>query len=131
MMMKSGEHLTAEGIQKIINIRATLNKGLTPALKEAFPNSVAVLRPSLPDLHNIALHPQWYRVLLQVMVLLKSILGVSNTYKVGGRVNIIFVLTQHISYVFLLKSLVNYFGYGQAYSYKSHTEFISQFFKDN
>ena len=33
MMMKQGEHLTAEGLQTIINIRATLNKGLTPVLK--------------------------------------------------------------------------------------------------
>jgi hypothetical protein len=37
MMMKRGEHLTVEGLQKIINIRATTNRGLTPALKEAFP----------------------------------------------------------------------------------------------
>ena len=37
MMMERREHLTVEGLQAIINIRATLNKGLTPTLKEAFP----------------------------------------------------------------------------------------------
>ena len=33
MMMKSREHLRIEGLQKIINIRATLNRGLTSTLK--------------------------------------------------------------------------------------------------
>lgn len=37
MIMHKKEHLTNEGIQTIVNIRATLNKGLTPVLKEAFP----------------------------------------------------------------------------------------------
>lgn len=131
MLMKSGDHLTAEGIQKIINIRATLNKGLTPALKEAFPNSVPVPRPSLPDLPNIALHPQWVAGFTSGDGSFKVNIRISNAYKVGGRVNIIFVITQHIRDEFLLKSLVNYFGCGQAYSYKSHTEFISQSFKYN
>lgn len=50
--MENKEHLTVEGIQKIINIRATLNKGLTPVLKKAFPNTVAVSRPQMPQLHK-------------------------------------------------------------------------------
>jgi hypothetical protein len=45
MMMKGGEHLTVEGVQAIVNIRATLNRGLTPVLIKAFPDSVAVPRP--------------------------------------------------------------------------------------
>lgn len=32
MMMQRGEHLTAEGLQKIINIRVSLNIGLTLTL---------------------------------------------------------------------------------------------------
>jgi hypothetical protein len=43
MIMQRGEHLTIEGIQKIVNIRASLNKGrASPAtvLKTAFPNSI-------------------------------------------------------------------------------------------
>ena len=52
-------------------------------------------------------------------------------YKVGSRVIIIFVLTQHIRDELLLKSLVNFFGCGQVYSYKHHTEFICQSFINN
>jgi hypothetical protein len=64
MMMQKGEHLTVEGIQKIINIRASINKGLSPLLKEAFPNSVAVTRPPVPSLRypldqaKISIDPQ-------------------------------------------------------------------------
>jgi hypothetical protein len=57
MMMKEGEHLTSEGLKAIINIRASINRGLTPALKEAFPNYVPVSRP-LIDVHKLLpLHP--------------------------------------------------------------------------
>jgi hypothetical protein len=152
MMMKRGEHLTVEGLKKIINIRATLNKGLTPALKEAFPNSVAVPRPQLPHLYSVqapdtqdmgrttacvenqstlALHPQWVAGFTSGDGSFKVSIRESKACKVGSRVIIIFVLTQHIRDELLLKSLVNFFGCGQAYSYKDHTQFICQSFKDN
>lgn len=53
MLVKQREHLTVEGLQKIINIIAAMNKGLTSTLKEAFPNSVAVPRPLInnPPIH--------------------------------------------------------------------------------
>ena len=44
MIMSRKEHLTDIGIQTIINIRATMNRGLTPALIEAFPETVMVKR---------------------------------------------------------------------------------------
>lgn len=44
-MMKRGEHFTSSGLKAIMNIRASMNRGLTPALKEAFPDYVPVDRP--------------------------------------------------------------------------------------
>ena len=58
MIMQRGEHLTIEGIQKIVNIRASLNKGLTTVLKTAFPNSITFSILPVP-LNNTKLHPQW------------------------------------------------------------------------
>ena len=40
LMMKRGEHLTSSGLEAIMNRRASMNRGLTPALKEAFPGHV-------------------------------------------------------------------------------------------
>ena len=50
-------HLTSEGLQDIVNLRATLNLGLSPSVKAAFPNSNPVPRPAL---ENISIpHPFW------------------------------------------------------------------------
>ena len=130
MMMQRGEHLTNEGLQKIINIRASLNKGLSLLLKEAFPASVAVPRPPLP-LDNTKLHPQWVAGFTSGDGCFKVSIRESKLYKAGSRVVILFVLTQHIRDELLLKSLVNLFGCGQTYSYKDYVEFRCQSLKDN
>jgi hypothetical protein len=36
--MNAKEHLTLSGLQKIVNLKASLNNGLSKSLKEAFPN---------------------------------------------------------------------------------------------
>ena len=130
IMMQKGEHLTVEGLQKIINIRASLNKGLTPLLKEAFPITVAVKKPLISN-KNFILHPQWIAGFTSGDGCFKVNIKESNAYKTGKRVTLIFVLTQHIRDEALLKNLVNFFGCGQAYSYANHTEFMCQSFKDN
>lgn len=38
--MLNKEHSTLEGIQKIVNIRASLNTGLTENLKKGFPDTL-------------------------------------------------------------------------------------------
>jgi hypothetical protein len=129
-MMQRREHLTKEGLQKIINIRASLNKGLSPLLKEAFPTSVAISRPPLP-LNNIKLHPQWVAGFTSGDGCFKISIRESKLYKAGSRIVLLFVLTQHIRDELLFKSLVNFFGCGQIYSYKDYIEFRCQSFKDN
>jgi len=55
MMVKSKKHLSQDGLQEIINHRASLNNGLTLLLKESFPKSNPVARissienPQIPD----------------------------------------------------------------------------------
>ena len=43
--MKAGQHLLAEGLQDIVNLRASINLGLSEDLKTAFPNTIPVSRP--------------------------------------------------------------------------------------
>jgi hypothetical protein len=43
--MQLKEHLTLEGLQKIVNIRATLNYGLSKELQFMFPETIPVPRP--------------------------------------------------------------------------------------
>ena len=140
MMMKNGEHLTTESLQKIINIGASLNRGLTPILKKAFPNTIAFSKSYLYQTSNInsiknksilSMYPEWIAGFTSGDGCFKVNIRKLKTIKAGERVTIIFVLTQHIRDEFLLKSLKNFFGCGKAYSYKSHTEFICQSFQDN
>ena len=42
---EKGEHLTQEGLRKIVAIRAMMNLGLSDKLKLAFPDVVRVERP--------------------------------------------------------------------------------------
>lgn len=136
MMMKRREHLTVEGLQKIVNIRATLNKGLTPILKDAFPSSVPVPRPLQVEneRRTPSLHPQWVAGFTSGDGCFKVSIRESKACKVGSRVIIIFILNQHIrdeGASSLIKSLVNLFGCGQTYSYKDYIEFRCQSFLDN
>lgn len=45
LMINNKEHLTMEGIYKIVSIKASINLGLTEVLNLAFPNIVPILRP--------------------------------------------------------------------------------------
>ena len=44
-LMNRQEHLTPEGLIKIVSIKASMNKGLSEDLQTAFPNVTPVLRP--------------------------------------------------------------------------------------
>ena len=104
--MQRGEHLRAEGLQKIINIRASLNKGLTPLLLEAFPDTVALARPLLPL--SFKLDPQWVAGFTSGDGCFKISTRESKLHKTGSRVVLLFVVTQHIRDELLLKSLVDF-----------------------
>jgi hypothetical protein len=46
-LIKHKEHLTLEGVKKIISIKAVFNNGLALNLKVAFPDIVPAIRPSV------------------------------------------------------------------------------------
>ena len=41
------EHLTTEGLRKVVSIRASSNNGLSDELKAAFPNTIPAPRPEV------------------------------------------------------------------------------------
>jgi hypothetical protein len=53
MKMERGEHLNKEGFQDIINIRASLNLGLSENLKTAFPHTKPVARPLVKNQQSL------------------------------------------------------------------------------
>lgn len=51
------KHLTLEGLQQIINIKASMNLGLPEKLNKAWPSSIKVERPKAELLKR--LDPNW------------------------------------------------------------------------
>lgn len=120
LLMSDEAHHTLIGIQKIVNIRASLNTGITDNLKEAFPNWKAV---STKDLESNTknkvynnLHPDW---------LAGFATGESNFFivvqkaktKSGIATSLRFSIAQHSRDLFLLKSFVNLLGCGSVVNY--------------
>ena len=128
-MLNEGHH-TLEGVEKIVNIRASLNTGLSDELKEAFPNWEAV---SIKDLksstkNNISysnIHPDW---------LAGFATGESNFFiavqkaktNSGISTSLRFSIAQHSRDLLLLESFVNLFGGGFVVDYtkRSICEFV-------
>lgn len=51
-LMLKKEHLTEDGVGKILAIKASINKGLPDSLKAAFPNVMSVERPLVKNQVN-------------------------------------------------------------------------------
>jgi hypothetical protein len=48
-LINTGEHLTLEGLQKIVNIKASMNRGLANLLITAFSKIVPAVRPKVEN----------------------------------------------------------------------------------
>lgn len=128
-LMENKEHITPDGLQKIVNLRASMNLGLSAVLKAAFPNTIPAPRPKV-DKHTIK-DPQWISGFTAAEGCFFVLISESKT-KIGFQVKLIFTITQHTRDSFLLKSLISWFGsgrYRQSPGY-SHGEFIVEKFSD-
>lgn len=56
-LMNRKEHLTKEGLNKIVAMKASMNLGLSTELKAAFPHTIPVPRPLVND--QEIKDPQW------------------------------------------------------------------------
>ena len=109
LLMINKEHLTIEGIQKIVNFRASINLGGTESLKEAFPNTVPVKRPVIED---IAIgNPYWFAGFASGEACFQVYIYKCKT-NLGETVQLKFDLAQHSRDSKLLTSLQNLLGYG-------------------
>jgi hypothetical protein len=48
-VLKNKEHLTKEGLERFVEIKASMNKGLSNDLKLAFPNITTIEKPITTD----------------------------------------------------------------------------------
>jgi len=100
------EHLTIEGLRKIVAIRASMNKGLTDTLKEAFPSIIPVQRPTI-DYKTIP-DPYWLVGFTEAEGCFLVRIQKSLAYKSGFQVKLVFTLGQHSRDSKLFKGLIDY-----------------------
>ena len=113
-LIKLQEHLTEEGLLKLIGIKASLNLGLPLNLKEAFPKVEQYNRPAY-TFKGIA-DPNWVAGFSSGDSSFSVKTGSSTTNKLGSRVQLRFEIGLNIREKELIKGLATFFksGYSSA-----------------
>lgn len=112
-LIQNKEHLTPEGLVKIVAIKASMNWGLSEQLKIAFPNIIPVPRPSVVDIK--IKDPNWIAGFASGEGCFFIGIMSSVTNCLGYRVKLIFQLTQNSRDEQLMRILINYFNCGNVY----------------
>lgn len=121
--MQNGEHLTEVGIKEIVDIRATINTGLSSILKAGFPQATPVTRPLVEK--QLILHEAWFSGFTSGEGSFSIRVSKSLT-KLGFRVQLVFTVSQHIRDEKLLISFIDYLGCGnyRAYSNRELGDYV-------
>jgi len=126
-IMNCKEHLTWEGLCKVVAIKASMNWGLSDNLKANLPDIVPIQRPLVQD--QQIYDPNWLAGFASgecsfIVSILKS------TTKLGETPVLFFKLTQHSKDDQLMESFIEYFGAGNTYKYREVVDFKIAKFKD-
>jgi hypothetical protein len=108
-LMNGKKHLTIEGLNNIVALRAKLNLGLSEELKVAFPDIVINERPLIKN-QNI-LDPFWFAGFASGESTFNVSISKSET-KLGESVLVRFSLAQSLRDNLLIKNLVQYLNCG-------------------
>lgn len=109
-IIKLQEHLTQEGLLRLVGIKASLNLGLPDSLKEAFPKVVSVNRPEY-TFKGIA-DPHWVAGFTSGDGSFNIKITNHTTNKLGSRVQLRFSIGLHIREKGLLQGLATFFNLG-------------------
>ena len=127
------EHLTEEGIGKIVAIKGSMNLGLSDELKTAFPDDklLPIPRPSAVRALPLEIKdPNWLAGFTSGEGCFKIRVINSSNYRLGSQVQLIFQITQHSRDEPLMKSLIEYLNSGNVYIYKEVVDFGVTKFSD-
>ena len=128
-LIEEGKHLTLDGVNKIMSIRAVLNNGQpSKNLNLALPNLEPVLRPEIKDRKIQNLH--WLAGFTDAEGCFFVALKKSTGSKLGETVWLKFILTQHTRDEYLLRSLITTLNCGRYISKSGYGEFVVEKFTD-
>ena len=125
-IIKKKEHLTLDGLHKLLSIRASMNKGLPVSLKDVFTNVTPVERPSVLD--SKIPDPNWLAGFTTAEG--SFMVRVMDRSESRTQVLLRFKLTQHLRDEQFMRSLVNYLDCGKIYVSVGSVDFIVTKFSD-
>ena len=109
-LINNKEHLTIEGLQKILCIKGSLNLGLSDELKTKFPNIKPIERPivALPEI----IEGNWISGFTSGEGCFHVRIKPSPKSKLGVQVSLLFKLSQQERDKEIMKSFIDYFNCG-------------------
>lgn len=117
-LMSNGAHLTDDGLKQIINIKASMNLGVSEVLKSNFNDIVPVYRPTI-ETERIT-DPNWLSGFVSGEGNFDA--GIRKTEnKLGFRPYLRFRVSQHARDNKLLELIINYLGVGRLEKNKNDT----------
>jgi len=114
--MLNKEHLTPEGLEQIVAIKASLNLGLPDKIKQAFSSVIPVQRPTTSKPVVIP-HAKWMQGFTTGEGCFFVNIFKSSHHKLGLQVRVEFELAQHIRDSLLIESVKDYLSCGIVSSY--------------
>lgn len=126
-LMLRKEHLTEDGLCKIVGIKASMNRGLSPELKAAFPQVIPVKRPLV--LYKYIQDPNWLAGFTSAEGCFIIKIFKAKT-KLGEAVRLEFTLTQHARDEQLMRSFIKYLDSGYIISWREAFNFRVTKFSD-
>lgn len=106
------EHLTLDGLLKLVGLKASLNLGLPEDLQKAFPSAIPVMRPSY--VFGGIRDPQWLAGFASGDASFGIKVASSDTSVLGKRVQLRFSIGLHIRELELLKGIAAYLNLGSS-----------------
>ena len=125
--MLKKEHLTIEGLYKIVSLKTSMNLGISPKLKSAFPDIITVERPIVK--YQKISYPLWLSGFTNAEGCFFISIFKSKT-STGYAVNLSFTLTQHSRDEQLLKLLIEYLDCGYVIKQRTCVNFRVTKFND-
>lgn len=110
-LVNNKAHLTVEGLNQIVNIKASMNLGLSDKLKSEFAGYTPVER-SVFNNDNVNLNPNWISGFVSAEGNFDVRMPLSKS-KIGYRVQLRFRITQHQRDIRLMENLVKYLWCGK------------------
>jgi hypothetical protein len=109
-LINNKEHLTLEGLQKILCIKSSLNLGLSDELKNIYPNIKPIERPLIKNQKII--DPNWLAGFSSGEGCFHVRFKKSTSSKLGVQVSLLFKISQHERDKELMKSFIDYLNCG-------------------